>query len=298
MKKQTDATLNTLIEKACELYQKNENPTSYADFAAHHVAMTVAAEFNPDSADAAAFAAAVQYVSSLMEAAKYSGRLVKTKTQANDALRHYHALRTTSRGHSIPTPITTTLHFDTVFHSLETTPGNEARTAYDKTYPDEKSKQAYTAACAAYPHAYASAYDNYLHAAAIGARYSAGPTRQRIFRQTIRKGLNTKLGQEPLSPGLFMQILCNNVTTIIAVILLIAGLAALTLGICGLAIPAVAVFLSHLGIESTILTASGAVATTVGSSLLIGQFFAERKWQHDNEASRKAVKAMTSHNCP
>ena len=98
-----------------------------------------------------------------------------------------------------------------------------------------------------------------------------------IFLDSMCTGLNEKFGHNftykaPISNSFFMKIMSHPTTRLSASIMLLAGLASLSVGICLLAglLPALVPSLS-IG-----LTVAGAVATSVSSAVVITGFFGHR----------------------
>ncbi|MCC5793039.1 MAG: hypothetical protein JJT82_10615 [Legionellaceae bacterium] len=94
------------------------------------------------------------------------------------------------------------------------------------------------------------------------------------FKNSMMQALNETFHcnftyKEPLSNGLFMQIMIHPATQAVATVLLLAGLASLTIGICALA----GVLPLLLSTSAIALTAAGAGGTFVGVSTLAASFF-------------------------
>jgi hypothetical protein len=87
-----------------------------------------------------------------------------------------------------------------------------------------------------------------------------------------------------------MNILCSDAMKIFGIVLLVAGLAALSLGICGLVMaPVGAAIIAAISISSVSVITTGVGMATASGGLFAGRFFAAKKWKNDNEKSMQAV---------
>ncbi len=298
--KNPDQVIATLIELALQHYQESGKPDSYATTAAHIVAKASAAEYCRESADAAAFVAALNDISSKVELSKYSAQLADDATKMHNATNRYHAKAGVLAGRKIPAFDEIELSFEDIVNDLDDDSfGTDANDIYNSTFNAHKSdayRLALIAACNNYPYAYTCARSAYVFSIAIAARYPEGDRRDAVFTTTITKRLTRELKHEPVDPSFFMQIMCSDAMKFIGVALLVAGLLAFSLGICGLAIVSVGAFLLNIGLTSAAVTTTGALMSATGVGIYAGRLFTERQWNHDNEESHKAIDAMNMKN--
>ena len=283
----TTELIQLLAELALKNCRENVHPDPYAATAAHTIAAAAAAKFSPESADAAAFVS----VSSMLDLSVYSAQQAVSVTQMNGAMRNYHA-----KDEESVDPKIIVSAFTALIKQLEQISfSRHANAAYESTFEPATSdhySSALHAAYAIYTHAYACSRAAYTHAAALAARY---PVEQRdtAFKDAITARLSSDLLSEPIEPSFFMHIMCSETAKVVGALLLVAGLAALSLGICGLAmVPVGAMLLSATSLSSASLTVAGIVSAATGGGLFAGRFFAAKKWQNDNEASAHAVNAI------
>ena len=291
----TTDIIQLLTENALKSYREDIHPDPFAASAVHIIVAAEAAKYSADSADAAAFVA----VSSMVDLSIYSAKQAVSATKAHDAMKNYHA-----NEHETAADLKTIVPaFEEIIEKMTTVSfASQADDIYDSTFGSSDSENyrlARHAARAMYTHAYASLRVAYTHAIAVAARYPQGDARQAAFKTAMAQRLSADLLHEPIEPSFFMQILCSDAMKIFGALLLVAGLAVLAIGICGLAMaPFGAMLLSAISINSASLTAAGAVMTASSGALFTGRFFTAKKWQDDNEKSHQAVNAHNIDHTP
>lgn len=294
--KDPDQVITKLIDIALQSFIDGTKPDPFAATAAHLVAQAAAAEFCEESADAAAFVAALLDISSKIQLSKYSAQLADAATKMHDAKKNYQNKMNAHAGRLLADLDDTDLSFETIVEQLdEITVGHDAHELYNATFDDKKSdvyRLALNAACSNYHHAYAWARATYIRAIALAARHPPGDKRNDVFTAYITKQFTADINQEPVDPSFFMQVMCSDVMKFFGIVLIVAALFALPIGICGLAIASVGAALVSMGLTAAIVTTTGAVATTLTGGIFAGRFFTHREWQHDNDESRNAVNAM------
>lgn len=278
-----------LSERAAIHYEENTHPEPFAAFAAQMITKTTAAQLDAHAANDATFVAGI---SSLNNLAKFSVKQTNTLSHLDSMMQNYRFQKTplseieqsiVSKSNALVSQIDAT-SFET--HAYEW---------FRLAYPLESSLQAHLAlqaACSIYMHAYASARTAYTYASALAERY-AKQERHNIFKQAMIERLTMDLLSEPVQPGFFIEMMSSKAVCGLAIILLVAGIAAVALGVCALAIaPVGAALLTYLAISGAALTTIGAATATSGASLLVGRFFIEKKWQKDNASSARAVREI------
>ena len=306
-----DLVINDLIQLAINNYDDGINANLFAASAAHQFASAAAAEFSPDSADSSALVAALQYANTLIGLAHHLGQQSVSEANQLHARQNY-TIASKKKNELTQTHIDTSSSFfqkiaDMSYEHKPIDAYNEhyAQSNQEELILDaqedeqpvpvarEKSHElALRAACNHYAHALTSARAAYLSATAMAARYHTDAARQEAFERHITKRLTMDLKHEPMEPSLYLQIINSELVTLIGTILLVVGLIALSLELAGLTIAGFAATLITAGLTQSILTTAGAAMTVAGAGVFTCQFFAEKQWQNDNDASRYEAEAM------
>lgn len=277
--KNPEKILERLIEIALEHYHAKAKPDCYATTAAHIVAKASAAEFSHECADAAAFIAATQDAENRLALAKYSAGLAEAAAKRHDAEKNYRARAKIHAGKAARNEEEREVSFaDTIEEINQIHIKQSATDIYNKAYK-ENAQQALNAACINYPYAYASARSAYVYAAAVAARYPEGIKRTNVFKHILTQRLTKDLTHQPIEPSFFMQIICSEAMKLFAILVLIVGLGALSLGITGLAVASVGSVLISMGMTSAATTITGAAMSSIGTGLFTARFFTHRQWE-------------------
>jgi hypothetical protein len=280
--------IRRLSDLALKNYRENISPDPYAAAAAHLVSSTSAAQFNSESADAAAFVA----IASIIDFSTYSAQQAAFATGMHHAMKHY-AVKDTGLRRGLDT---TAPAFESLAQKLEKVSfSREAQEIYSARFnasEQENYRLALHAATVVYNHAYASARAAYTHGAAVAARYPAGEKREMMFKKALTSRLTADLLHEPLEPSFFIQIMTSDAMKIFGGLLLVAGIAALIVGSCGLALAPVGLAVTAAGLSSSTMLTAGIVTSTASATLFAGRFFTVKRWKDANDKSAEAVNAM------
>ena len=285
----TPELIQLLSELALKNYREGIHPDPYAVAAAHTIAAATAAQFSPESADSAAFVS----TSGMHNLSLYSAQQAVKTTQFHERMKNYRANTGTYTDTSIIVPT-----FEALVETLENCSfSRDAMAAYDSVFNARESANygiAVQAASAIYTHAYACSRSAYTHAIALAAQYPIGEKQDSAFKTAITKRLTSDLLYEPIAPSFFMEIMCSKTLKIIAALLLLAGLLALTLGVCGLAFAPIGIMIAASGLSTASITTAGVIMATSSAGLFSGQFFAAKKLRHANDKSMQAVTTMNN----
>ena len=284
----TPEVIQYLSELALQNYRENIHPDAYAMTAAHTLAKTAAEKICPESADDAALVAAML---SIIDLSNYSAQQAASAKQRQQGMKNYHASeKSKPNAEARNTP-----DFDALVKQMASISfGRDASDLYEAAYNDPKKLKNYRlarhTACATYPHAFACCRSAYTYATAVAALNDIGDERNAAFLAAFAKRLSVDLLQDPIEPSFFIKMMCSNAILAIGILLLVAGIAALSLGICALAIvPFGATLTTTIGLGGLFFTTAGTAATITSVGLFTGQFFSKEKKQHDHEISSRAV---------
>jgi hypothetical protein len=266
-----ERTINQLIELANRAFETKESPDLYARAAAHLAASNAASDYNPDGADVAALLAANDFACATTLATSYSANIADLSHNKMAYLKSHDVACASFGTRIIPQSITPHqpiyLEVSNSVHAGASTNDERFRSAYDalpESGAPEANGKAKCAAFYAYADTYATTRSAYTRAMFVAQQASNEKERAYIFSKTMSARLNSDLNYDFINPGLFLSLMCSTSIKVIAGLLLLAGVAAIAAGTLG-ALPFV------------ITMAIGASATTVGTGLFIGGFFAGRR---------------------
>jgi hypothetical protein len=286
----TKELIQRITDLAVKNYRENIHPDPFASIAAHIIAAAAAAKFSPEAADTSAFIA----ISSMIDLSRYSLQQANLAIDMHDAMKNYNS----RDGALANTKLIVPAFIELVAKEGNRSFGLDGSDAYDLTFDSRASntyRLALHAACAIYNHAYACSRAAYTHAVAVAAIKPMGETRNEAFKTAITARLSTDLLNDPIEASFLIKILCSDVMKTIGIILLVAGLAALTLGICGLAMaPVGAAVIATIGVSSVSLTTTGAITAAATGGLFAGRFFAAKKQQSDKDITIQAVNTINN----
>ena len=264
-------TIDKLLELADTAFAEQKAPDIYARAAAHEAAFAAAYQYCPESADATALIAATTFVCETTAAARFSARIADIANHkfANDS--YYHAARKSHEDNILPMKAVVETRFLSDIKTAESA-AQECdaliTSSYVSTFAHEKaaSNKAKQAAFYVYSDTYAATRNAYVRAMFIAHQTQDTKKRLKQFKTTMSVRLNKDLLYDNISPGFLLQMMCTSSLQIIAGLLLVAGIAAITLVTCGA---------SAFPVIPTI--ALGGVSTALGAGLFAGGFFAQRQ---------------------
>ena len=283
-----------IITKICDMAIKHFHdglkPDVFATTAAYAYSTAVATEKNPESADAATVVAAYESAASIVDLTRILACLADAKTRAREEMNSY-SMKSNAGSSSPLAPSLRVFEKFTDALALGAVK-RDARERYNATFDQGQStddRPALSAACAHYSHAYAVARAAFVHATAVAARVPAGDAARAAFKVAVTARLHADFSYQPIEPGFLIQIMCSDTTKIVGVIMLIAGLAALSLACGGMAVASVGAALDSAGFSVASIITGGTAILTTGAGLLSCRLFTNKQWEHDNALSRCAV---------
>lgn len=292
----SDALLSQLLQHASQAYQHTKiSPYQFAETAAHLIVKETAAHIYLESADAAACIAAIHAATKMCSTAHYATQLALEKSREHQMAKRYEALlninrhRLSAESSLFAQPHASSEHYierNPMAHYLA-----QAMSHYHSLYPDPAAKESLSAACAQYPYAHACVYHAYIYATSIAARY-AKDQQHRQFQRAIERELSHHLGPTLIDPSLWISFMCSHALLILILSCLLFAIIGLTLGSCGIALPAMGGALATVGISSIILTAVAATALLLDFGLYGCRYWTHQKWEKDNQTSQQAMLSL------
>ena len=283
----TKELIQHITDIAFKNYRESIHPDPFAAIAAHIISAEAAAKFCPESADASAFVA----ISSMMDLSRHSLQQADLAINMHDAMKNYHS----KDGALADTKLVIPTFVEFVAKEGNRSFGLDGSNVYDRTFDSRQSSNyrlALHAARSIYTHSYACSRAAYTHAVAVASIHPIGETRNEVFKTAVTARLSVDLLNEAIEPSFLMKILCCDAMKTIGIILLVGAIAALVLGICGLAISPVGAAVMAVGLSSAALTTTGAITTTAIGGLFMGRFFAAKKQHHNQDIGIQAVNTI------
>ncbi|ETO93651.1 hypothetical protein [Legionella oakridgensis] len=283
--------MHAIILLAEKSYHERSKPEPFAAKAAAMAATEAAATFSMEASSASAFVA-VEHVLTL---AQYAAELSLLSIKQQEAGKTYYpASKSASKTEE---EVEIAAAFQEISDSLKEIPfGENAHSLYHRFFNDKTSKkhqQALLAASSTWLHVYACARAAFIFASAVASRYS-DEQREQVFKQTITNRLSADLLGEYIEPGFLVEIITSPATKAIAMILLFAGLVALSIGTMGLAVPAIGTA-AAIGVSNACLIGVGFGVTAIGGACMVGRFFTQRQQAADNKKSHDAMQAINAY---
>ena len=286
----TKDDLSYLTELALKSYLAKMCAKDFAVSAAQIIAKAAAAKVSPTLADDAVFVAATR---SCINLSKYSATQAnRKKKEEEDRENHFRnevkaeAAQQVSRA-----------DFNALVDKIKSISfGNDADALCKEKYNENQAENyplAMIAASNVYFIALCSSSVAYTCAIAHSARESSTDDSHIAFKDVFSKVLSSSLLNEPIEPSFFLQIISSDAMKVAGIVLLVAGLAALSLGICALVTAPIGTMLAGIfGLGGLEVTATGSAMAATGGGLLFGRFFSMKNVQDANKKSEMAVHAI------
>ena len=276
-------TIDRLLELALEAFTNSASPDAFAKAAAHEAAFSSAHVYCPESADAAALIAAVSFMAQSNEATLFSADITDAAMKSFAMKRNYQSARHAFKAANKNQPARPAS--DIVFLSLlnasnesiantETEVTESYRHAF--VHDEVGNEKARRAALHSYSDCYATTRATFVRASFIANKMQDPASRLDVFKSCMANRLNQELTYDTLSPSFFIQVMNSRAVTVVAGILLVAGILAIACGTFGV-----------LGLPLIPAVAFGSLTTVCGAGLFAGGFFAHRKSQQISDANQQ-----------
>jgi|GEM_PF-2747375 len=281
-------TINELLALAETAFNEKAAPAKYAGMAAHHAAVASATQYDPDYANTAALIAATTLVCATTEAAAFSARITDISNDRAQLDRHYEiaqrsygakneqlALTIANKGSELLSPIIENIHTTALDSRVKIALQHETMSSGNDANTLEKARR--TAL-----YVYADTYGT-TRSAYVRAMFVANLNKKddiKTFKAVMSARLNKDLKYDNIPPGFFLKLMASTSLRIIAGLMLIAGIVAITLASCGVAATTLA-FVPTISIGST--------SAGLGTGLLIGSIFARRQKKNLEEANQNRM---------
>lgn len=276
-----------LINMAITAYTKKSSPGEYARAAAHKAAYMAASEYSPELADFATLTAAATFFIEITDAINFTARVTDaaaTKLAADSAYDAEWESYTTT---TLPQQVTTKNFFlslaegpDKVIHAFT----GAVAPAYDTTRVLDvvARNKAKRAALYIYRDTYSATRTAYIRALFSANQTSDTNLQLNQFKSVITARLQKDLTYDIISPGFLLNVMSSKSLTVIAGLILLAGIGAILLA---------AFHITPL--PFTPLVAAGCASAVVGIGLFAGGFFARNRCKMINEANENRAEMST-----
>ena len=292
----TDSSIAKLCGIAIQHYESGLSPDVFAAVAAHDISRGIAASISPTVADACAQVAAHEHARSIIELTQHLAQLACAKTQARTALQGYRVRLNKMADVELNTPATTPVFKMMTEKQNHVAQKPTAREHFIATFSASESPNhlaALNAACSHYPHVYASARTAFTHAVAVAALSPAlDGHNSTAFKAALTARLAADLNYQPLEPSFFMALMCSDAAKTAGIVMLVAGLIALSLALGAYGVAWMGAALVGIGLSTTACTSVGVVMTTAGVGILACRFFTTNQAQTAREVRRLAVEGV------
>lgn len=276
-------TIDRILELAIEGFTNSASPDAFAKAAAHEAAFSAAHVYCPESADAAVLIAAASFMTKANEATLFSADITDAAMKSFAMKRHYQSVRHAFKGTNKNNPARPAS--DIVFSSLlnasnesigdtETEVTQSYRHAF--VHDEAGNEKARRAALHAYSDCYATTHTIFVRSSFTANKMQDSSGRLEVFKSLMSNRLNQELTYDTLSPSFFIQVMNSRAITVVASILLVAGILTIICGTFGV-----------LGLPFIPTVAAGSVATVCGVGLFTGGFFAHRKSEQIDDANHQ-----------
>ena len=276
-------TIDRLLELAIEAFANSASPDAFAKAAAHEASFSAAHVYCPESADAAALIAAVSFVTKANEATLFSADITDAAMKSFAMKRHYQSAHHAFKGANKNQPARPAS--DIVFSSLlnasnesigdtETEVTQSYRHAF--VHDEAGNEKARRAALHTYSDCYTTTRAIFVRVGFSANKMQDATARTDVFKSLMSDRLNQELTYDTLNPSFFIQIMNSRAITVIASILLVAGILTIACGTFGV-----------LGLPFIPTVAAGSVAAVCGVGLFASGFFAHRKLQQIDVANQQ-----------
>ncbi len=281
-------TINELLALAETSFNEKAPPAKYAGMAAHHAAVAAATQYDPDYANTAALIAATTLVCATTEAATFSARITEISNDKAQLDRHYEiaqrsygakseqmAIAMADKENERLSPVIKNIYTTACESRIKITLQHETMSYGNDANKLEKAKRA---ALYVYGDTYAATRSAYVR-----AMFAANFNKKddvKSFKAMMSAKLNKDLKYDNIPPGFFLKLIASTSLCIIAGLMLIAGIVAITLASCGVA-AATLPFVPTISIGST--------GAGLGTGLLIGSIFARRQKKNLEEANQNRM---------
>lgn len=246
----TQSHIQWITQLALKNFHDGIRPDFFAAIAAHRLAVDAAAYFNQASADAAGFVA----ISSMIDLTRSSAHLAFLSTALDQKMKQtFHSNSMNSAFNALKLNLEN-IHVD-----------KKIRKIYQTTFNTNtclKARNALYAACATYPHIWAISRAAYIHALACAANTVHGPEQDTVFKTAVTTRLSNDLHHQAFPPSFLMRFFTSPVMTVIGTLFLAVGITALSLGLIGFVVTAMAALMMNItGLNCAAVITFGAIST-------------------------------------
>lgn len=276
-------TIDRLLELAIEAFTNSASPDAFAKAAAHEAAFSAAHVYCHESADAAALIAAVSFMTMTNEATLFSADITDAAMKSFAMKRNYqsarHAFKSANKNQ--PARPASDIVFSALLNASNDSIGDtetEVTQSYRHAFVHDEvgNEKARRAALHTYSDCYATTRAIFVRANFSANKMQDTTARTDVFKSLMSDRLNQELTYDTLNPSFFIQIMNSRAITVIASILLVAGILTIACGTFGV-----------LGLPFIPTVAAGSVAVVCGVGLFASGFFAHRKLQQINDANQQ-----------